>query len=79
MLRSLRYSRALRTSATNRPNLLRTPPEVSQRPEPLVASLTRTPMVRPDAVFFGVFDDEFEFGEFLDDGDDVLAEFLWRG
>ena len=74
MSRCLRYSSASRTSVKVRPNLERKPALDFHRPAPRVASLTRTPIDRPDVQLLAVADDRLQLGELLDDRDDLLAD-----
>ena len=62
------------TSRVERPNFERSPPEASQRPEPLEASFTRMPMRGRTPIFLAVVGDELELGELLDHDDDLAPQ-----
>ena len=52
------------------------PPDDCQRPPPRAASLTRMPMLRPDADFLRVLEHEAQLGVLLDHRDDVPADLV---
>ncbi len=79
MPRCLRYSRASSASVKVRPNLERKPALYAPAAGAARGQLDANADDRAHAQVLGVADDRFQFGEFLDDGNDLLAHLAGQG